>query len=46
MIGMIGAAIATVSSILFDKIRIDDPVGASAVHGSCGLWGEVFSLLI
>ncbi|CAH2056328.1 unnamed protein product, partial [Iphiclides podalirius] len=41
VIGMIGAAIASVSSILFDKIRIDDPVGASAVHGACGFWGVI-----
>ncbi|CAK1593207.1 unnamed protein product [Parnassius mnemosyne] len=39
VIGMIGAAISCASSILFDKMRIDDPVGASAVHGACGLWG-------
>ncbi|XP_014363953.2 putative ammonium transporter 2 [Papilio machaon] len=39
VIGMIGAAIANGSAILFDKMRVDDPVSASAVHGACGLWG-------
>ncbi|XP_068622033.1 putative ammonium transporter 2 [Battus philenor] len=41
IIGMIGAGIATVSSIIFDKMRVDDPVGASAVHGACGFWGVI-----
>jgi Amt family ammonium transporter len=25
----------------FDKIRIDDPVGATSVHGVCGIWGTL-----
>jgi Amt family ammonium transporter len=25
--------------LFFDKIRIDDPVGAISVHGVVGLWG-------
>ena len=24
-----------------DRIRIDDPVGAIAVHGVCGIWGTL-----
>ncbi|XP_061381356.1 putative ammonium transporter 2 [Danaus plexippus] len=39
VIGMIGAAIASAATPLFDRLRIDDPVGASAVHGACGFWG-------
>lgn len=39
LIGVIGAAIASATTPLFDKLRIDDPVGASAVHGACGVWG-------
>jgi len=27
------------SSTLIKKIKIDDPVDASSVHGSCGIWG-------
>jgi Amt family ammonium transporter len=27
------------SIIFFDKIKIDDPVGAISVHGVCGIWG-------
>ncbi|VVC97341.1 unnamed protein product [Leptidea sinapis] len=41
IIGMIGALIASLSAQLFDRLRVDDPVGASAVHGACGFWGVV-----
>jgi len=35
-----------VGSILFlDKLRLDDPVGAISVHGTCGIWG-VLAVLI
>jgi len=26
---------------IFDKLHIDDPVGAISVHGVCGLWGTL-----
>ncbi|KAJ8957985.1 hypothetical protein NQ318_001986 [Aromia moschata] len=39
LIGSIGALLVCVSMPLFDKIGIDDPVGASAVHGIGGIWG-------
>ena len=29
------------SVVFFDKIRIDDPVGAISVHGVCGAWGTI-----
>ncbi len=29
------------SIVFFDKIKIDDPVGAISVHGICGVWGTV-----
>ncbi|CAB3261989.1 unnamed protein product [Arctia plantaginis] len=41
LIGFIGGAIASGSSVLFDRMHVDDPVGASAVHGACGLWGVI-----
>ncbi|XP_026316327.1 putative ammonium transporter 3 [Hyposmocoma kahamanoa] len=41
LIGLIGGAIASATTPLFDKMHVDDPVGASAVHGACGLWGVI-----
>jgi Amt family ammonium transporter len=38
-IGAVGGVIVVFSILFFDKIRIDDPVGAISVHGVVGLWG-------
>ncbi|MCW8935993.1 MAG: ammonium transporter [Gammaproteobacteria bacterium] len=37
--GAIGGVIVIFSIIALDKIKIDDPVGAISVHGTCGLLG-------
>ncbi|MGD8648129.1 MAG: ammonium transporter, partial [Desulfobacterales bacterium] len=29
------------SVLFFDKIKVDDPVGAISVHGVCGAWGTL-----
>ncbi|XP_062545159.1 putative ammonium transporter 2 [Armigeres subalbatus] len=39
VIGIIGSALCCLSMPLFDKMGVDDPVGASAVHGVAGIWG-------
>jgi Amt family ammonium transporter len=39
MIGAVGGLIVVASIVMFDKIRIDDPVGAISVHGVVGIWG-------
>ena len=39
IIGAVGGVIVVASIVLLDKIRIDDPVGAISVHGTCGIWG-------
>ena len=39
VIGGIAGALVVGSVLLFDKLKIDDPVGAISVHGVCGLWG-------
>jgi Amt family ammonium transporter len=39
IIGIIAGVIVVFSIIFFDKIKIDDPVGAISVHGVCGIWG-------
>lgn len=41
MIGSVAGALVVFSVVFFDKIRIDDPVGAISVHGVCGAWGTL-----
>lgn len=41
IIGGIGGALVVVSVIMFDKIKLDDPVGALSVHLVCGIWGTL-----
>ncbi len=41
IMGAVGGAIVVFAIIFFDKIQIDDPVGAISVHGVCGIWGTV-----
>jgi len=41
IIGAIGGVLVVLSVLFFDKIRIDDPVGAISVHGVCGAWGTL-----
>jgi len=37
--GGIGGVLVVFSILFLDKIKIDDPVGAISVHGTCGLLG-------
>jgi Amt family ammonium transporter len=39
--GAIAGALVVFSVLFFDRIRIDDPVGAISVHGVCGVWGTL-----
>lgn len=39
--GAVGGVIVVFSVLFFEKIRIDDPVGAISVHGVCGVWGTL-----
>lgn len=39
--GFIGGGLVVFSVLFFDKIKIDDPVGAISVHGVCGIWGTL-----
>lgn len=41
LIGAIAGALVVGSVIFFDKIKIDDPVGAISVHLTCGIWGTL-----
>ena len=40
-IGAIAGVIVVLGLLLFDRLRIDDPVGAISVHGLCGIWGTL-----
>ena len=39
--GLIGGILVVFSILFFDKIKIDDPVGAISVHGVIGIWGTL-----
>ena len=41
IIGLIGGAIIVFAVSLLDKLRLDDPVGAIAVHLIAGIWGTL-----
>ncbi len=41
LIGLIAGILVVFSVIFFDKIKIDDPVGAISVHLVCGIWGTL-----
>ena len=40
-IGLVAGVLVIVSVFFFDKIKIDDPVGAISVHGVNGAWGLI-----
>ncbi len=41
VIGLSSGVLVVLSVLFFDKIRIDDPVGAISVHLVCGIWGTL-----
>jgi Amt family ammonium transporter len=41
VIGLIAGALVVGSVVFFDKVKIDDPVGAVSVHLTCGIWGTL-----
>jgi len=40
-IGSVAGVIVVLSVLFFDRIRVDDPVGAISVHGVNGAWGTL-----
>lgn len=40
-VGAISGVLVVFSILFFEKIKIDDPVGATSVHGVCGVWGTL-----
>ena len=41
LVGAVAGVIVVFSVLMFDRIRVDDPVGAISVHGVCGIWGTL-----
>lgn len=41
IIGAVAGALVVSSVILFDRLKVDDPVGAISVHLVCGMWGTI-----
>lgn len=41
IIGFIAGMLVVVSVVGFDRMKIDDPVGALSVHLVCGIWGTL-----
>ena len=40
-IGGIAGVLVVYAVIFFDRVKIDDPVGAVSVHLTCGIWGTL-----
>ena len=45
MVGLVCGAVAVLSVIGLDRLKIDDPVGATTVHLVCGILGTLFVAL-
>ncbi|MCK5230915.1 MAG: ammonium transporter, partial [Desulfobulbaceae bacterium] len=41
IIGLVAGVLVVLSVLFFDRIKIDDPVGAISAHGVCGAWGTL-----
>ena len=45
LIGLFAGIIVVFSVLFFDRIKVDDPVGAISVHGVCGAYGTLAAAL-
>ncbi|MGH9246109.1 MAG: ammonium transporter [Acidimicrobiales bacterium] len=41
IIGAVAGALVVAAVLFFDRVKVDDPVGAISVHGVCGFFGVV-----
>ncbi|MCZ6550062.1 MAG: ammonium transporter [candidate division NC10 bacterium] len=40
-IGLVAGILVVLSVLFFDRIKVDDPVGAISAHLTCGVWGTL-----
>ena len=41
LIGLVAGVVVVYSVLFFDRVKLDDPVGALSVHLVCGVWGTL-----
>ncbi len=41
IVGVVAGALVVGAVLFFDRVKIDDPVGALSVHLVCGIWGTL-----
>jgi Amt family ammonium transporter len=41
LVGAVAGVLVVYAVLFFDKVKLDDPVGAISVHGVCGTWGTL-----
>src|SRR5882724_4775201 len=41
IVGVVAGVLVVASVRFFDRVKVDDPVGAISVHGTCGAWGLI-----
>jgi len=41
IIGLVGGVVVVAGVLLFERLRLDDPVGALSAHGLAGIWGTL-----
>ncbi|TVR35679.1 MAG: ammonium transporter [Nitriliruptor sp.] len=46
LVGFLAGLLVVVSVTMFDSLKIDDPVGAISVHGTCGILGTLWVGLV
>ncbi|HEX4997392.1 MAG TPA: ammonium transporter [Terriglobia bacterium] len=46
IIGLIAGVVVLMSVLFFDRLKIDDPVGAISVHGVCGALGTILAAVL
>ncbi len=46
VVGLVAGCIVVCGVLFFDRMKVDDPVGAISVHGLCGVWGTLACALL